>query len=356
MSEEMLSTETLWFAIVAAMFAAYAVLDGFVFGAGILYLFVARTDAERQLVLKAIGPVWKGNEVWLVAGGGLLFLAFPKAFSAGFSGFYLALNLVLWCVILRGVSLAVRSHLDNPLWRTFWDAIFAVASLLLALIFGVALGNLIRGVPLSSDGQFFAALWTTFTPGTTPGILDWFTVLVGVLTVVMLAVHGANYLIIKTESEVHDRARRIAHTGVWTVMLLTMVAIPLAPSVQPTLWHRYDAHPVGFVLPLIAVVAGLTTLACRRRRWDGAVFLSWILFILATLGSVAWGLFPNLLMATEDPTYSLTIHNSAASPDGLRLGLVWFPIGISLVMAYTVWVYWSFRGKVAQFSSEENYE
>ncbi|HBR49686.1 MAG TPA: cytochrome d ubiquinol oxidase subunit II [Nitrospira sp.] len=352
----MLSNELLWFAIVAAVFAVYAVLDGFVFGAGILYLFVARTDAERQLVLKAIGPVWKGNEVWLVAGGGLLFLAFPKAFAAGFSGFYLALNLVLWCVILRGVSIAVRSHLDNPLWRTFWDAIFAWSSLLLALIFGVALGNLIRGVPLAADGQFFAALWTTFTPGPTPGILDWFTVLVGALSVTILAVHGAHYLIIKMESAVHDRARRIAHTGVWTVMLLTMVAIPLAPSVQPTLWYRYDAHPVGFVLPLIAVVAGGTTLACRRHGWDGVVFLSWSLFILGLFGSAAWGLFPNLLMATGNPAYSLTIHNSAASPDGLQLGLVWFPIGISLVMTYTLWVYLSFRGKAEHFSSEDSYE
>ena len=352
----MLPNEPLWFAIVAAVFAVYAVLDGFVFGAGILYLFVARTDEERQLVLKAIGPVWKGNEVWLVAGGGLLFLAFPKAFASGFSGFYLALNLVLWCVILRGVSIAVRSHLDNPLWRTFWDAIFALSSLLLALIFGVALGNLIRGVPLSADGQFFAALWTTFTPGPTPGILDWFTVLVGALSVTILAVHGAHFLIIKTESAVRDRARRIAHTNVWTVMLLAMVAIPLAPSVQPTLWHRYEAHPVGFVLPLIAVVAGLTTLACRRCGRDRAVFLSWTFFILGLFGSAAWGLFPNLLMATGNPVYSLTIHNSAASPVGLRLGLSWFPIGISLVMAYTLWVNLSFRGRVERFSSGDSYE
>lgn len=355
MSEEMLSTETLWFAIVAAMFAAYAVLDGFVFGAGILYVFVARTDAERQLVLKAIGPVWKGNEVWLVAGGGLLFLAFPKAFAAGFSGFYLALNLVLWCVILRGVSIAVRSHLDNPLWRTFWDAIFALSSLLLALIFGVALGNLIRGVPLSSDGQFFAALWTTFTLGPTPGILDWFTVLVGALTVAMLAVHGAHYLIMKTDADVRIRASRIADVGAWAVVFLAILTGSALLFVQSALWQRYVAHPVGFVLPLIAVVTWLTALACRRRRRDGAVFISWSLCILGLFGSVAWGLFPNLLMATVDATYSLTVHNSAASSDELRLGLVWFPIGISLVLAYTVWVYWSFRGKVERSPVEEHY-
>ena len=351
-----MSVDALWFTIVVTMFAVYAVLDGFVFGAGILYPFVARTDADRRLVLNAIGPVWKGNEVWLVAGGGLLFLAFPKAFAAGFSGFYLALNLVLWCLILRGLSIAVRSRLDNPLWRSFWDAIFAVSSLLLALIFGIALGNLIRGVPLSPDGQFFAALWTTFTPGVQPGILDWFTVLVGALAVAILAVHGAHYLAVKTDADVYIRASRIAGAGAWHVVLLAVLTGSALPFVQPALWERYAGHPVGYVLPLTAAGALLAARYFRRRRQDSAVFLSWSLFILGILGSVAWGLFPNLLIATENPTYSLTIHNSAASPDGLRLGLVWFPIGISLVLTYTAWIYLSFRGKAEQFSSEDSYE
>lgn len=350
-----MSADTLWFVIVVTMFAVYAVLDGFDFGTGIIYLFVARTDTERQLVLKAIGPVWKGNEVWLVASGGLLFLAFPKAFAAGFSGFYLALNLVLWFLILRGLSIALRSHLHNPLWRAFWDAIFAAASLLLAVVFGAALGNIIRGVPLAADGYFFAALWTTFTPGPTPGVLDWFTVLIGALTVAILAVHGANYLTIKTDAAVHNRASRIADAGTWAVVLLAIVAIPALPFVQPALQHRYDAQPVGCVLPLIAAGAFLTAWYFRRRRRDGVVFFSWSLFILGILGSVAWGLFPNLLIATEDPTYSLTIYNSAASSYGLEVGLVWFSLGISLVIAYTIWVYVSFRGKVERSPVEEHY-
>lgn len=356
MSEGMLSIDLLWFVIIVTMFAVYAVLDGFVFGTGIIYQFVARTDVERRLVLNAIGPVWKGNEVWLVAGGGLLFLAFPKAFAAGFSGFYLALNLVLWCLILRGLSIAVRSRLDNPLWRSFWDAIFAVSSLLLALIFGVVLGNLIRGVPLSPDGEFFAALWTTFTPGVQPGILDWFTVLVGVLAVAILAVHGAHYLALKTDADVRIRASRIADAGAWAVVPLAIVSSLALPFVQPALWNRYSEHPVGCVWPLTATGLLLAAWYFRRRRRDSAVFLSWSLFILGILGSVAWGLFPNLLMATEDAMYSLTIHNSAASPDGLRLGLVWFSIGISLVIVYTTWVYLSFRGKAEPFSSEDSYE
>lgn len=350
-----MSIDTLWFAIVVMMFAVYAVLDGFDFGTGIIYLFVARTDSERRLVLRAIGPVWKGNEVWLVAGGGLLFLAFPKAFAAGFSGFYLALNLVLWFLIMRGLSIALRSHLHNPLWRSFWDAIFAVASFLLAVVFGVALGNIIRGVPLAPDGYFFAALWTTFTLGPTPGILDWFTVLVGALAVAILAVHGANYLALKTDADVRIRANRIADVGVWVVVLLAILTVSALPFVQPALWQRYAAHPVGTVLPLTAASALFAAWYFRRSRRESAVFLSWSLFILGIVGSVAWGLFPNLLIATEDPSYSLTISNSAASSYGLHVGLVWFGVGISLVIAYTIWVYSSFRGKVERSPVEEHY-
>ncbi|MCW5559335.1 MAG: cytochrome d ubiquinol oxidase subunit II [Verrucomicrobiae bacterium] len=350
-----MSIDTLWFAIVVLMFAVYAVLDGFDFGTGIIYLFVARTDSERRLVLRAIGPVWKGNEVWLVAGGGLLFLSFPKAFAAGFSGFYLALNLVLWFLIMRGLSIALRSHLSNPLWRSFWDAIFAVASFLLAVVFGVALGNIIRGVPLAPDGYFFAALWTTFTPGPTPGILDWFTVLVGALAVAILAVHGANYLALKTDADVRIRANRIADAGGWVVVLLAILTVSALPFVQPALWQRYAAHPVGTVLPLTAASALFAAWYFRRSRRESAVFLSWSLFILGIVGSVAWGLFPNLLIATEDPSYSLTISNSAASSYGLHVGLVWFGVGISLVIAYTIWVYSSFRGKVERSPVEEHY-
>lgn len=351
-----MSIETLWFAIVVMMFAVYAVLDGFVFGVGIIYPFAAKTDEERRLVLMAIGPVWKGNEVWLVAGGGLLFLAFPKAFAAGFSGFYLALHLVLWFLIMRGLSIALRSHLENPLWRTFWDAIFAVTGVLLAFVFGVALGNIVRGVPLGPDGYFFAALWTTFAPGPTPGILDWFTVLMGALSVAILAVHGANYLEVKTDGDVGVRARRFAGIGEWVALLLGIAATAALPFVQPVLWDRYVAHPFWSVLPLAAACSLLTAWYCRRSRRDGTVFVSWSLFIVVGLGSIAWGMFPNLLLATGDPSHSLTISNSAASSYGLRVGLGWFSIGISLVIAYTIWVYSSFRGKVRPFSGEGSYE
>jgi cytochrome d ubiquinol oxidase subunit II len=241
------------------------------------------------------------------------------------------------------------------LWRTFWDAIFAVTGVLLAFVFGIALGNIVRGVPLGPDGYFFAALWTTFVPDQTPGILDWFTVLMGVLSVAILTVHGANYLTIKTEGVLGARARRIAGIGEWIVLFSGIAATATLPFVQPALWDSYHAHPGGYVLPLTALGALLAALYFRRCRRDGVVFFSWSLFILGILGSVAWGLFPNLLIAIEDPTYSLTIYNSAASSYGLRVGLVWFSIGISLVIAYTIWVYLSFRGKAERLPIEEPY-
>lgn len=350
-----MSLDELWFAIIALVFAVYAVLDGFDFGVGALYLFVARTDEERRSVMKTIGPVWKGNEVWLVSGGGLLFLAFPKAFSAAFSGFYLALNLVLWCLIMRGLAIGLRSHLENPLWRSLWDAIFAITGFLLALVFGVALGNLVRGVPLGPDGYFFAAFWTSFLPDESPGILDWFTVLMGWLSVAILTVHGANYLATKTDGPVNVRARRFAEIGQWVVLLLGIAATAALPFVQPALWESYVAHPFGSVLPLIAVSVLLTAWYGRRSERNFMVFVSWSLFILVGLLSLAWGLFPNLLIATGDPAHSLTILNSAASPYGLQVSLVWFTVGITLVIVYTSWVYARFAGKVEQLPLEEHY-
>jgi len=347
--------ETLWFAIVALMLAVYVVLDGFDFGTGIVYLLVARTDAERRTVLQAIEPVWDGNEVWLIAGGGLLFMAFPRVYAAGFSGFYLALMLVLWLLILRGVSLPLRSHLHNPLWRTFWDATFAGASLLLAIVFGAALGNLIRGVPLNAEGYFFAALWTDFLPGPAPGILDWYTVLMGLEGAAILAVHGAHYLAMKTEGSVRDRARHIAALGQWAVAALTLASLLAIPLVQPGLRRNYDTHPLGYGLLLLALGSLASLFYWRRLQRDGAAFLASSLLILGLLSSTAWGLYPNLLISTVHPAHNLTISNAAASHEGLQTALGWFIPGISLVVAYSICVYRCFRGKVV-LSEEERPE
>src|SRR5262249_44825543 len=193
-------------------------------------------------VLGSIGPVWNGNEVWLLASGGLLFLAFPKAYAAGFSGFYLALIIVLWLLIARGLALELRSHVDHVLWRQFWDLAFSGASVLLAIVFGAALGHLIRGVPLNRDGYFFVALWTTFLTGPEPGILDWFTVLMGLTTASILAFHGANYLAMKTEGDLYRRVDEVASVAGWVSVGGTVLALIAIHFVQPNLRLNFDGE------------------------------------------------------------------------------------------------------------------
>jgi cytochrome d ubiquinol oxidase subunit II len=200
---------TLWFILVAVMIGAYVVLDGFDLGAGIIHLFAARSNGERRVVLRAIGPVWDGNEVWLLAAGGTLFFAFPALYAAAFSGFYLPLMIVLWLLAGRAVSIELRSRIPSPVWTSFWDGTFFLSSGLLAVFYGAALANVVRGVPLDKNGYFFEALWTNFDPkNPTPGILDWYTILIGVLALAALTMHGAAYLVIKTEGTVNTRARR----------------------------------------------------------------------------------------------------------------------------------------------------
>lgn len=338
--------ETFWFIAVAAMLGAYIVLDGFVFGVGIIYPFVARTEEERQAALASIGPVWMGNEVWLIAGGGVLFFAFPRAFASSFSGFYLALIIVLWLLILRGLALELRSYLDHPVWKPFWDLAFSGSSLLLAVVFGAALGNLIRGIPLSTEGFFFVPLWTDLLPGPQPGILDWFTVLLGLEGAAVLALHGATYLVLKTEGPLQERAETLARRAGTAVLVLTVLVLAAVHFVQPELRHNYDDHPMGYLLPFAAAVALAGTLVLGRWHSEGGAFVCSSAFITGMLASAAWEVYPNILIATSDPARSLTIANSASGSYGLQMGVGWFLIGMALVVTYQVYVYRSFRGKV----------
>jgi len=210
--------ETAWLIIVAVMIAAYVVLDGFDLGAGIIYLIVGKSDGERRKVLLSIGPVWDGKEVWLIAAGGTLCSAYPQLYASAFSGFYLPLMMVLWLLMLRGVGIELRTHVNNPVWRSFFDVVFYGSSALLAIFFGAALGNGIRGVPLGADGYFFEPLWTNFQLGSHPGILDWYTVMAGGVALVTLTAHGALYVTLKTDGELGQRARRVA-TPVWPAQL-----------------------------------------------------------------------------------------------------------------------------------------
>ena len=258
--------ETLWFVLVALMLVGYVVLDGFDLGAGVLHLLVARTDDERRTVLGAIGPVWDGNEVWLLAAGGTLFYAFPLLYASSFSGFYLALNMVLWLLVVRAVGIEFRTHLSDAIWRDFFDGAFSLASILLIIFFGAALGNVMRGVPLGADHYFFLPLWTNFVPGPSPGILDWYTVLCAVTALIAVTMHGALYLILKTEGELNRRTRGVVR-WLWPLVAVTsLVSLAATVAVRPQLLDNYRAGPMGW-----APGIGVRALCGSSTRFCGAV-------------------------------------------------------------------------------------
>jgi len=338
--------ETLWFIIVAIMIAAYVVLDGFDLGAGIIYLIVGKTGDERRRVLRSIGPVWDGNEVWLLAAGGTLYFVYPRLYASAFSGFYLPLMIVLWLLMLRGIGIELRAHMNNPVWQGFFDVIFSVSSALLAIFFGAALGNVIRGVPLGADGYFFEALWTNFRLGPHPGILDWYTVMAGVMALITLTAHGALYVTLKTDGEVSQRARRIA-TAVWPLqMALTLISLVATWFVRPAIKENYLAYPVGFLIPVVVFGSLVLMLAGTRKGKELAAFLASCIYITGMLVGAVFALYPVVLPASTDPAYNLTIHNAAAAHHGLTVGLMWWTLGMILSVGYFVYIYRMFRGKV----------
>jgi cytochrome d ubiquinol oxidase subunit II len=338
--------ETAWFIIVAVMIAAYVVLDGFDLGAGAIYLYVARNSDERRAVLRAIGPVWDGNEVWLLAAGGTLYFAFPQLYASAFSGFYLPLMMVLWLLMLRAIGIEFRAHMENPVWLGFFDVIFCVSSGLLAIFFGAALANVIRGVPLGPDGYFFEALWTNFRPGPNPGILDWYTVLAGVMALVTLVVHGALYVAVKTEREVNRRARRVA-VVLWPLQLvLTFLSLVATYFVRPTVMHNYSEYPAGFLVPIVVFASLVVMLWATRTENEKLAFVASGAYITGMLVGAVFALYPVVLPASTDPSYSLTIHNAAAGRHGLGVGFVWWTIGMTLALGYFVFIYRMFKGKV----------
>ena len=348
--------ETLWFGLVAFMLVAYVVLDGFDLGVSAVHTLVARDDRERRLVLRSIGPVWDGNEVWLLAAGGALYFAFPLLYASSFSGFYLPLMIVLWLLMLRGVGLELRSHVNDPLWRAFSDFVFTASSLLLAVFFGAAIGNVVRGVPLGADRFFFAPLWTDFRAGPQPGILDWYTILTGVLALVTLSVHGAHWLALKTDGDIRARALRVAGAGWWLLLLLTLLSLVASVYVRPQVLDNYSAHLWGWVIPGAVV----TSLACMRlfraRGRDRAAFLSSTAYITAMLGGAAFALYPVLLPSSTDPALSLTIDNAKTGRYSLGVGLIWWLVGTALAVGYFAFLYRFFRGRVSAEEGAGQYQ
>ncbi len=336
----------LWYGILAFMLATYLVLDGRNFGVGILHRAVARTPEERRQVIAALGPLWSWHEVWLVGFGGVLIMAFPRFMAAAFSGYYLALFLVLWCILLRGLSIEVGGHLNNKLWQDFWDVVFFGSNVLLAILFGAALGNAVRGVPLKEDGTFYLTFFTNFRVTGEVGLLDWYTLSVALFFTLVLTAHGATYLVMRTEGPVHERAKR------WQVRLW-FAAVPafaiisvLTRTVRPELFNQISGRPLAWLTLLIAA-AGAVALATglrgarEKRALVGSTFS---LFGLIMTGAAA--LFPVFFFSTQDPHVQLLAADSAAPLGNLRIACYWWFPALALAVTYLLVIQKHYSGKV----------
>ena len=345
----------IWYAIAALLLAVYATMDGFDFGAGIVSPVVARSDTERRQVLAAIGPFWDGNEVWLLAAGGALFVAFPRVLASGISGFYFAIFLVLWCLLGRGIAIEFRSHLPNPLWRAAWDFTFTGASTLLAVFFGAAFGNLLRGVPLDNAGWFSLPLFTDFSAREPVGILDWYTLLTGVFALAALAAHGALFLAWKTDGPVRERSGRAAWRLWITVAVLWPVVTVASHLVNPALFPGIGRRWLAALATAVAV-AGIVTVFVRLPRGGSLLaFLGSCAFLLGILGATAASFFPVMLRATGGDALSLTAYTAGGDPAGLRVALTWFAVGLPLALIYQVVIFRLHRGPATAARDGEGY-
>jgi cytochrome d ubiquinol oxidase subunit II len=328
---------TLWFALFAVIIAGYLILDGFDLGCGILHPFVAKSDTERRIVINSIGPVWDGNEVWLVLGAGVLFAAFPFVYASMFSGLYVGFMLVLLCLILRPIAIEFRSQRPSPGWRRFWDYVFFLVSLFLALLFGVAFGDILQGFSLNAQGNISITLAQLLSP---------YTLLVGITTICMFAMHGALYLSMKTEGALNERVQRLVPRLMLAFFLLNtlVVLVTVLLGLQMTKRYLTEFWPIIFpALALIALIVSWQMLRQGRTFW---AFVASGAVIGLLISSVAVGMYPNLLLSTINPAYDLTVFNAASQPNTLMVMLIVAIIGIPLVLLYTAGVYYIFQGKV----------
>ena len=331
-----LDLNTIWFILVGVLFTGYAVLDGFDLGVGALHLFTNK-DEERRVMLNAIGPVWDGNEVWLVTGGGALFAAFPNVYATIFSGFYLAFYLLLAALIFRGVAIEFRSKRPENWWRQMWDVSFSIGSILAALLIGITLGNIAWGVTIDAKGEY---------AGTFLGLLKPYPLLVGVTTVALFMMHGAIYGVMKTEGTLHDKLR------VWAMRCIIFFVICIVTLTMATLLYvphmasRVRQNPWLFSIALVNMLSIANIPREFHHGKDGKAFLSSCGAIVMLMVLFALNIFPNLVYSLSDPENNLTIYNAASSTKTLGIILIIACIGVPMVIAYTVCIYWIFRGKV----------
>jgi cytochrome d ubiquinol oxidase subunit II len=345
---------TLWFCIVAVMLAAYVILDGFDIGTGAIHLFAAKSDDDRRKVLRSIGPVWDGNEVWLLATGGALYFAFPQLYASSFSGFYLPLIMVLWMLMGRAIGLEFRSHIEGPVWKKLCDSVFAVSSILLAIFYGAALGNVVRGVPLAPDHYFFLPLWTNWRVGPNPGILDWYTVLSGVVALVALSLHGAHWVALKTDGDLQQRVRKASLILSPALLVLTLLSLIATLSIRPEVLRNFKLAPIGYIIPFAVFGSVVLMFLFTRRGNDKGAFLASSTYLTMMLVGVAFALYPIILPASTGEQFNLTIANSVTSAYAMKVALVWWTFGIIIALGYFVYVYRMFKGKVSLTGSGEH--
>ncbi len=331
-----LDLNVIWFGLVGVLFTGYAILDGFDLGVGALHL-LARNDEERRIFLNAIGPVWDGNEVWLVTGGGALFAAFPHVYATVFSGFYLALVLLLFGLIFRAVAIEFRSKRPEPAWRRTWDVAFSVSSIVSALLLGVALGNIAWGIPLREDHEF---------AGTFLGLLHPYALLVGVTTVALFMMHGAIYLVLKTEGPLHDRLRPWVNNAIIFFIICYATTTMATLLYVPHMVEIFREHPALFVVALLDMLAVANIPREIHHGNDFRAFLSSCAAMAALMALFGLGMFPHIVYSNPNPGLSLTLYNAASSQKTLGIMLVIAAMGVPLVLAYTASIHWVFRGKV----------
>ncbi|MEA2445759.1 MAG: cytochrome bd ubiquinol oxidase subunit [Thermoleophilales bacterium] len=321
---------TVWFCLLAFMIAVYVVLDGFDLGVGALHRLLGRSDDERDEATGLIGPIWDGNEVWLIAAGGVLFLGFPKAYAAAFSGFYFGLIIVLWLLVGRGLGLELRHQFDNPLWRVACDTVFWLSSGALAFMFGVTLGNVVRGVPLGADGYFRAPLLS---------LLNWYGLLVGLFGLVVLVAHGASFLAARASVGLAERAGRVARRLWWAELLLVAALAYPTYDVRHEMVTGFGDHPWRLVFPVLGLAGLGAQFAFQRIGSWGRAFFASSAFIVGMLATTAAGLYPSILPAREHRPFGLTVHNAASSDHALTVGLRWWSLGIVLAIGYFIVAY-----------------
>ena len=331
------SLQELWFVLMGVLLVGYAILDGFDLGVGILHPFVPRSDHDRRVFLNAIGPLWDGNEVWLVTFGGAMFAAFPNVYATVFSGFYTAFMLLLFALILRAVSMEFRSKREDPGWRRFWDGCFFAGSAIATLLFGVAVGNVILGLPIGADMEFQGGFFSLLSP---------YTVLTGLLTIAMFAMHGSIYLYLKTEGELRKSLKPVMWRTYFLFLALYAVASIWTLTALPAATANFHRFGWAWIVVGLNVLAVANIPRAIHREQPFYAFLSSCATIAAFCFLFGAALFPNMVVSSIDPGYSLTIYNAASSEKTLGIMAIIAAVGMPFVLAYTVAIYWTFRGKV----------